>query len=361
MQAVRYGSPLRNQQWQQQQEEEELHGECETRSAAAAAAAGLRISSASPNRTNASWHSTTTFTAQQQQKWRPSSAGAAAAAAAGGQHARSYWGSMPGYASSSQCSQEGAADTSAFTAQQQACTQEVPSRPLASPSKLHGGVAGSFDARAEIGISAGSGAATGVAARVVPPTERYAALVAGADAALRQLAECRRAAAAHDAGRSCAAFGSGRSGIGARFVTSDPASRQNAGTERTHVLQAATDHTSRLPGQQLDSSSAFHSKHSQAIAARLTPAAAVGAGVSAVADSSSSSLRWCASHEVRGNSSLTAGAGVPERAGVGGSGDNGGSSARWHEMRAELQAMDGDLDAAEAALQAATARLGSRY
>jgi hypothetical protein len=32
---------------------------------------------------------------------------------------------------------------------------------------------------------------------------------------------------------------------------------------------------------------------------------------------------------------------------------------RWSELHAELQAMDGDLDAAEAALQAATARLGT--
>jgi hypothetical protein len=353
VQGARYGSPLQSPQWRQ---EEELQAVCETRSAAAAAAAGLRINSASPNRANTSWHSTTTFTAQQQQQqqqWRPSSAGADAAAAAGaaaGRHARSCWGSMPGYASSSHCSLEGAADAAAT--RQQPCTREVPLRPLASPSHFDSdrGVADSLGARADIRNATGSGAAHSVAAGAVAPAERYAALVAGADAALKQLAECRRAAAAHDAGSSSVASRSGRSGPGAGYVISGPASKQKGATERAYC-------ESWLPAQQFNSSSTFHSKHSQAVAGRLTPA--TGAGVSAAADSSSSS-RWHASHDVRATGNLTAGAGMLARAGVGASGDNGGSSARWHELRAELQAMDGDLDAAEAALRAASARLGSR-
>jgi hypothetical protein len=379
VQAVRYGSLLQSQQWQQQ-EADELHEVCETRSAVAAAAAGLRISSASPNRANTSWHSTTSFMAQQQQQWRPSSAGvnAAATAAAAGQHAGSYWGSMPGYASSGHCSQAGAADTTAVAAQQDPCTRHVPLRPLASP--LHfdsdGAAAGSLGARRDIRNNTGGGAATDVAAGVVPPAERYAALVAGADAALKQLAECRRAAAAHDAGSSCqaAAFGSSgsTSGTGAGFMTHNPVVIQSAATEQTRAHQAATHHKSWLPGQQLDSSTAFHSKHSQAhlTASHVTAAVAVAAraacaGVGAAANSSS--LRWHESHEARASGNWTAAAAAAAPAVHAGACiaasrcGNSGSSVTWHELRAELQAMDGDLDAAEAALQAATARLGSRH
>jgi hypothetical protein len=368
MQAARYGSLLHRQQLQQQQEQE-LRGVCETRAAtAAAAAAGLRMSSASPVKANTTWHSTTSFTAQQQQQlheqqWRPSSAAAAA-----GQHARMYWGSMPGYASSSHCSQAGAADTPAVAAQQQPCTRQVPLRPLASPAHVgsDAGVAGSLSAHTNISCSEGGGAGTGV----VPPAERYAALVAGADAALRQLAECRRAAAAHGAGSPCAAFGGSRSGISGAFAPSDPASQRQGVTERAYVHRAPADMTTSRPGQ-LESSSAAPSKYTQvqshtsytAAAAAAAAAVAAGAGVGQAADSSSTSSRWHELQEVRqratGNS--TADARAAAGAGVDVSViDSGSSSVRWHELRAELQAMDGDLDAAEAALQAATARLGSK-
>jgi hypothetical protein len=218
--------------------------------------------------------------------------------------------------------------------------------------------AGSFRTAAAAAPSLGT--ATGYSPAASPPTaaaDRYEELVREADAALQQLAACQRVA--DSAAPFAAAAAAGSSPVRAAALRSyNPLGANHTGSRPASARAAAGGHYSSYEGLARIASKAGNSnpvgRSPGSLSRHLTTSAAAAAGRQPGSyDSFGGKSSW-SPQRVRPGSAEPLGTSPSAAAAAIGS-----AGHVSHMLKGELQALDSDIEAAEASLKAAAQRLGA--